>query len=87
MSQSFAMMPEITVLWAVCGYSLAFSQGSPFLGGFDGLFLHGVGAAPNPVYAGTIPHQTLMIYQPMFAIISVFIFDAWLIRQETAVHH
>ena len=70
MMQSFAMMPVITVLWAVCGYSLVFSAGSPFLGGFDYLFLHGVGAAPNPDYAATIPHQTFMIYQLMFAIIS-----------------
>jgi Amt family ammonium transporter len=33
-------------------------------------FLHGVGAAPNPDYAATIPHQTWMIYQLMFAIIT-----------------
>jgi len=70
MMQSFAMMPVITILWAVCGYSLAFSAGSPFLGGSDYLFLQGVGAAPNSDYAATIPHQTFMLYQLMFAIIS-----------------
>ena len=70
MMQSFAMMPVITVLWAVCGYSLVFSQGSAFIGGFDYVLLRGVGAAPNPTYAATIPHQTFMIYQLMFAIIS-----------------
>ena len=70
MMQSFAMMPVITVLWAVCGYSLVFSQGSAFIGGFDYVLLRGVGAAPNPTYAATIPHQTIMIYQLMFAIIS-----------------
>ena len=70
MMQSFAMMPIITVLWAVCGYSLCFAEGSPFLGGFDYLFLQGVGATPNADYAPTIPHQTFMIYQLMFAIIS-----------------
>ena len=62
MMQSFAMMPVITVLWAVVGYSLAFAPGSPFIGGFDYLLLHGVGAAPNPDYAATIPQQTFMIY-------------------------
>ena len=67
---SFMMMPVITILWAVCGYSLCFAEGSPFLGGFDYLFLRGVGAAPNPDYAPTIPHQTFMVYQLMFAIIS-----------------
>ena len=68
---SFAMMPVITILWAVCGYSLAFSEGpTPFLGGLGYLFLSGVGSAPNPDYAATIPHQTFMVYQLMFAIIS-----------------
>ncbi len=70
MMQSFAMMPVITVLWAVCGYSLVFSQGSAFIGGFDYVLLRGVGAAPNPTYAATIPHQTFMIYQLLFTIIS-----------------
>jgi Amt family ammonium transporter len=70
MMQSFAMMAVITLLWAVCGYSLVFGKGNAFIGGFDYVFLHGVGAAPNPVYAPTIPHQTFMIYQLMFAIIT-----------------
>ena len=34
------------------------------------LFLNGVGASPNADYAATIPHQTFMIYQLMFAIIT-----------------
>ena len=70
MMQSFAMMAVITLIWGVCGYSLVFSKGNPFIGGFDYLFLNGVGADPNPLYAPTIPHQTFMIYQLMFAIIT-----------------
>ena len=70
MMQSFAMMAVVTLVWAVCGYSLVFAQGSPFLGGLRYLFLQGVGAAPNAVYAPTIPHQTFMVYQLMFAIIT-----------------
>jgi Amt family ammonium transporter len=70
MMQSFAMMAVITLIWGVCGYSLVFSQGNPFIGGLDYLFLNGVGADPNPLYAPTIPHQTFMIYQLMFAIIT-----------------
>src|SRR6266545_6642619 len=50
MMQSFAMMALITVLWALCGYSLSFAKGSPFIGGFDYLLMNGVGAAPS-VYA------------------------------------
>ena len=70
MMQSFAMMAVITLVWAVCGYSLVFGQGNAFLGGFQHVFLRGVGGEPNAVYAPTIPHQTFMIYQMMFAIIT-----------------
>jgi Amt family ammonium transporter len=70
MMQSFAMMAVITLLWAVCGYSLVFGTGNPFIGDLRYLFLKDVGAAPNPLYAPTIPHQTFMIYQLMFAIIT-----------------
>jgi Amt family ammonium transporter len=70
MMQSFAMMGLVTILWAVCGYSLAFGHGSWFVGGFEHLFLRGVGLTPNTDYAATIPEQTYMIYQLMFAIIT-----------------
>jgi len=70
MMQSFAMMGLVTVLWAVLGYSLAFGHGSSFIGGFEHVFLRGVGLAPNPDYAPTIPEQTYMVYQLMFAIIT-----------------
>jgi len=70
MMQSFAMMAVITIVWAVLGYSLAFGPGTNFIGGFHQLFLHGVGAQPDPDYAATIPAQTFMIYQLMFAIIT-----------------
>jgi len=70
MMQSFAMMAIITVVWGVIGYSLCFGSGNSFIGGFGHVLLHGVGAAPDPDYAGTIPQQTFMIYQLMFAIIT-----------------
>jgi Amt family ammonium transporter len=70
MMQSFAMMGLITVLWALVGYSLAFGAGNGFIGGFEHAFLRGVGLAPNPNYGGTIPEQTFMVYQLMFAIIT-----------------
>jgi Amt family ammonium transporter len=70
MMQSFAMMGLVTILWAVVGYSLAFGHGNAFIGGFEHLFLRGVGLAPNTDYAPTIPEQTLMVYQLMFAIIT-----------------
>ena len=70
MMQSFAMMGLITVLWAIVGYSLAFGHGNAFIGGFEHLFLRGVSLTPNPDYGATIPEQTFMVYQLMFAIIT-----------------
>jgi Amt family ammonium transporter len=70
MMQSFAMMGLVTVLWAVACYSLAFGHGNWFVGGFEHFFLRGVGLTPNTDYAATIPEQTYMIYQLMFAIIT-----------------
>jgi Amt family ammonium transporter len=70
MMQSFAMMGLVSLLWAVAGYSFAFGHGNMFVGGFEHLFLRGVSLNPNPDYAATIPEQTYMIYQLMFAIIT-----------------
>jgi Amt family ammonium transporter len=70
MMHSFVMMALITVIWAIAGYSLVFSEGSPFIGGLKYLFLDGVGTEPNADYAGTIPQATFMIYQLMFAVIT-----------------
>src|SRR5690349_12407162 len=42
MMQSFAMMALISVLWAICGYSLAFGSGTSFIGNLQHLFLKGV---------------------------------------------
>ncbi len=70
MMQSFAMMAVITVLWAIVGYSLAFGTGNGFVGGFHNAFLRGVGLQPDVDYAATIPLQTFMVYQLMFAIIT-----------------
>ena len=70
MMQTFAMMAVITILWAFVSYSLAFSSGNAFIGGLHNAFLSGVGLAPDKDYAGTIPLQTFMVYQLMFAIIT-----------------
>jgi len=62
----------ITLVWIVCGYSLAFG---PDIGGVIGSLewvgLQGVGSEPSPDYASTIPHQVFMVFQLMFAAITV----------------
>ncbi len=62
----------ITLVWVICGYSLAFG---PDLGGIIGslawMGLQGVGLEPSPDYASTVPHQVFMVFQLMFAAITV----------------
>src|SRR6202522_1149386 len=70
MMQTFGMMAVITVLWALVTYSLAFGEGNAFIGGLTNGFLRGVGLAPDPKYSATIPLQTFMVFQLMFAIIT-----------------
>jgi Amt family ammonium transporter len=70
MMQSFALMAVVTVLWGLFSFSLSFGSGSRFIGGFDNVFLHRVGATPDPDYSATIPLETFMVYQLMFAIIT-----------------
>jgi len=71
MMQSFILMAVVSVIWCVYGYSLAFGEGNAFFGSFKQYFLLcGVGAEPNADYAATIPQNTFMIFQLMFAIIT-----------------
>ncbi len=67
MMQSFAITALVTVLWTVVGYSLAFSEGTPYIGGLDKMFLKGIGVN---TLAGTIPETVFVIFQMTFAIIT-----------------
>jgi ammonium transporter, Amt family len=68
---SMFLMGLMSLLWAVYGYSMAFGDGNAFFGNFSQYFLlQGVGGDPNTDYAATIPHQTFMVFQMMFAIIT-----------------
>jgi Amt family ammonium transporter len=76
---SMFLMCLVSILWLVFGYSMAFGDpaggAESFIGRIIGsptqyLFLKDVGQAPNTTYAGTIPHQTWMLFQLMFAIIT-----------------
>ena len=67
MMQSFVLMAVVTVLWFSFGYSMSFGGGDAIIGGLGHVFLRGVGMAPNADYAPTIPHQTFMMFQLMFA--------------------
>jgi len=68
---SFFMLGLVSIVWALVGYSLAFSPTiDGVIGGLSWVGLTGVGLEPNADYAPTIPHQAFMIYQMMFAVIT-----------------
>jgi len=71
MMHSLILMALVSVLWMIFGYGMAFGAGNGFFGNpFSHLFLKGVGAAPDADYAPTIPAETFMLFQMMFAIIT-----------------
>jgi ammonium transporter, Amt family len=72
MMMSFACLGLVGVLWVLYGYSLSFGadQGG-VVGGFNYLGLMNVGQEPSAVYATTVPYLAFMVYQAMFAIITV----------------
>jgi len=72
MNLSIVVMGVAGVLWALVGYSLAFSPGAAdaVLGGLRWVGLAGVGDAPEPSLAATIPHSAFMLFQGMFAVIT-----------------
>jgi Amt family ammonium transporter len=70
--QSFILLGLITLEWVLWGYSLSFgTDHAGLIGGLEWLGLNGVGMTPSPDYGTTIPHLAFMIFQCMFAIITV----------------
>lgn len=71
MAHSLILMAVVSLIWMVYGYSMAFGKGNAFFGNpFQYFLLKGVGGTPNPEYAGTVPQQSFMLFQMMFAIIT-----------------
>jgi Amt family ammonium transporter len=69
---SFAILALVGLLWVLYGYSLSFgADKGGLIGGLNFIFLHGVGLEPSPVYATTVPHLAYMIFEAMFAVITV----------------
>lgn len=71
MMHSLILMAVVSMMWMIFGYSMAFAEGNSFCGNpLMYLFLKNVGGAPNGDYSPTIPHETFMLFQMMFAIIT-----------------
>jgi Amt family ammonium transporter len=71
MAQSLAATFLISILWALVGYSLAFTGEGAFIGTFERIFLNGVTLDAISPLAKTIPESLFMIYQMTFAVITV----------------
>ncbi len=72
--QVFVIFALVIVLWTIYGYSVAFTAGNPFMGGFSKLFMAGV--TPDSMAATftkfvAIPEFTFMTFQATFAAITV----------------
>lgn len=68
MVQSFGILCVVSLIWVLFGYSLAFAPDrGGVIGGLEWVLLSGVGAAPNPMYAPTVPHQAFMLFELLFA--------------------
>ncbi|MCP5152172.1 MAG: ammonium transporter [Ectothiorhodospiraceae bacterium] len=65
--QCFAITGLASILWAVAGYSLTFTEGNAIIGGLDKLFLSGVTVDS---LSGTIPETVFMTFQMTFAVIT-----------------
>ncbi len=84
MNMSLLCMAFVGVLWALCGYSLAFSPGGGldrFIGGLGWSGLVGVGGKPEPSLAATVPHGAFMLFQAMFAVITPALISGALVER------
>jgi Amt family ammonium transporter len=82
MMMSFAILGIVALLWVLYGYSLGFGNDlGGFIGGASYLGLHNVGQDPSTVYATTVPHLAFMIYQAMFAIITVALWTGSIVER------
>jgi len=79
MMMSFISLGFVGVLWAVIGYSLAFTDGSNWLGDASWVFLKGVGFEPKS--GTTIPHYLYASYQGTFAIITAALISGAIVER------
>ncbi len=70
MAQCLGIAGLVSILWWLCGYSMAFHSGNAFLGHLDWKFLNGVDSNPNTDYSHWVSHNVYSMYQLMFAIIT-----------------
>src|SRR5208282_1482943 len=70
MAQCLLITGMVTILWYLCGYSLVFHHGQPFLGNLGFAFFNNVDSSPNGDYSYWVSQNVFAMYQLMFAIIT-----------------
>jgi Amt family ammonium transporter len=78
MMMSVAALGVAGIVWALLAYSLAFADGTGFIGGTDHVLLRGVGLETK----GTIPHLLFMAYQGTFAIITAALISGAVVERK-----
>jgi Amt family ammonium transporter len=82
MMMSFISLGFVGVTWAVVGYSLALSSGSPWIGGLSLALLNGVGLEPTgAVVPITFPHILYMCFQATFCIITAALISGAIVER------
>jgi Amt family ammonium transporter len=71
MAQTLLCTFVCSILWAVAGYTLAFSGDGSLIGDFGRILLRGIGMTTTSPLAQTIPEMLFMAYQMTFAVITV----------------
>ena len=77
MMMSFISLGFVGILWALFGYSLAFTPGNALIGDLSNMFLRGVGLEAK----GTIPHSLFMCYQGTFCIITAALISGSIVER------
>ena len=79
---SFAPLGLIGILWVLFGYSLAFGPDiGGVMGNLDLVGLMSVGQEPSGTYATTVPHLAFMVFQAMFAVITVALWTGGVVER------
>lgn len=81
MMMSVIALGYVGILWAVIGYTLAFSPGNNWIGDLSNALLNGVGLEVRDPNAVKIPHALFMAYQATFAIITAALISGAIVER------
>ena len=80
LAQSVAICMVASLLWWIVGYSLAFAEGTNFVGGLSKAFFSGIGI---DTVSGTIPEVLFIFFQMTFAVLTpALIVGSWAERMK-----